>query len=197
MHRTILAILAIAAGIGAAETAKTVPPAKRHPELAAKLDANGDGRVSREEFIAGMEKREAWIKANKSELYKKLDVDGDGNLSAKDRQALHERWQQNHPELKDRLDRNDDGKAGPGERRAADRVEDRADRREDARDKAEDRRDRAEDRRDAAHDGGLLDDLEDALDHREDVRDRREDGRDRREDRRDQVPGRVGGPGRK
>jgi len=182
MHRTILAILAIVAGLGAAETAKTMPPAKRHSELAAKLDTNGDGRVSREEFIAGMEKREAWIKANKPELYKKLDVDGDGNLSAKDRQALHERWQQNHPELKDRLDRNDDGKIGPGERRAADRAEDRHDRREDVRDKAEDKRD-------AAHDGGLLDDLEDALDHKEDVR-------DCREDRRDHAPGRTGGPGR-
>ena len=185
MHRTIIAVLAslsVAAGIGAAETPKTMPPAKRHPELAAKLDANGDGRVSREELIAGMEKREAWIKANRPELYKKLDVDGDGNVTAKDRQVLHDRWQQNHPELKDRLDRNDDGKVGPGERRVADRVEDRADRREDV-------RDRAEDRRDAAHDGGLLDDLEDALDHREDVR-------DRREDRRDHAPGRVGGPGR-
>lgn len=185
MHRTIIAILALAAGLGAVETAtspKAMPPAKRHPELAAKLDANGDGRVSREEFIAGMEKREAWIKANKPELYKKLDVDGDGNISAKDRQALHQRWQQNHPELKDRLDRNDDGKVGPGERRAGDRAEDRHDRREDV-------RDRAEDKRDAAHDGGLLDDLEDALDHRE-------DGRDRREDRRDHAPGRTGGPGR-
>jgi hypothetical protein len=186
MNRTIIAILAscsAVAGIAAAETPQGVPPAKRHPELAAKLDANGDGRVSREEFIAGMEKREAWIKANKPELYKKLDVDGDGNLTGKDRQVLHERWQQNHPELKDRLDRNDDGKVGVGERRAADRAEDRRDRREDA-------RDRAEDKRDAAHDGGLLDDLEDALDHREDVR-------DRREDRRDHAPGPVGGAGRR
>lgn len=182
MHRSIIALLAVA-GLSAAVEPAATAPVQRHPDLVARLDTDGDGRVSREEFIAGVEKHEAWIKANKPELYKQLDVDGDGQVTAKDRQALHERWQAKRSGLKDKLDRNDDGKIGPGERRVADRAEDRRDRREDV-------RDRAEDRRDAAHDGGLIDDLEDALDKREDVR-------DRREDRRDHAAGPVGGPGRK
>lgn len=197
MNRIIITtLIALACTAPAAAVESKPAVVGDHPRLA-RFDKDGNGRISREEFIAAVEKHEAWIKANKPELYKRLDVDGDGNLTAKDRQALHERWVQARPELKDRLDRNDDGKVGPAERRTADRVEDRADRREDVRDRAEDRADRREDVRDAKHDGGLIDDLEDTLDRREDGRDAREDVRDRREGVRDRAPGPVGGPGRR
>jgi hypothetical protein len=183
--RLILSMLAVCTLLPAAETPNAAQPERGG--LIAKLDSDGDGRVSKAEWVAGLERREAWLKANKPEVYAKLDRDGDGQVTLKDRQELHQQWQtrfaERHPDLKDRLDRNDDGKVGAGERRAADR-------REDVRDRAENRADRREDVRDAKHDGGLLDELEDVMDRREDVR-------DRAEDRRDRAPGKVGGPGRK
>ncbi len=74
--------------------------AKEHPrvaaEMKAKADADGDGKVSEDE----------WKAARKA-------------MHAREQQR-REAWVKNHPEaaerMKDKADRNDDGKVGPAER---------------------------------------------------------------------------------
>ena len=70
---TISAILAIATSASFAKE----PKAKPTPEEAFKTaDANGDGKVSEEEFLAGKKDAE-----KAKEQFKGLDKDGDGSLT--------------------------------------------------------------------------------------------------------------------
>ncbi|MEI6178588.1 MAG: EF-hand domain-containing protein, partial [Verrucomicrobiota bacterium] len=59
------------------------PKAKDNPERAAeyfkKLDANGDGQITKEEFAAN--------RPNPEEIFKKLDTDGSGGISLEEFQA--------------------------------------------------------------------------------------------------------------
>lgn len=168
--------LALSSTLVAAEVAK---PAS----VLTKFDTDKNGSISEDEWAAAIEARESWIKEHNPRIFAKLDANGDGKITREERVGLRKSWES---ERKDRLDKNNDGKVGPGERRVADRKEDVKDRREDVKDRKEDVKDRREDKRDAAHEGGVLDGLEDILDKAEDRRDKGEDRRDRAEDRRDQ-----------
>ena len=94
---SILAVLAVGttlalaadekpAAAGAAEAGKP----KRDPaEIFKKLDANGDGKVSLEEFKAGPAGKKDPAKAE--EIFKKKDTNGDGFLSLEEFSAHGEK----------------------------------------------------------------------------------------------------------
>ncbi len=80
---TILSVLAIAAGVHAADgKAKGDAKGKGKGDPAAafaKLDANNDGKVSKEEFMASPSAKKDAAKAEKS--FSNRDKNGDGFLS--------------------------------------------------------------------------------------------------------------------
>ncbi len=83
---------------------------EKHPELFKKIDTDGDGKISPDEREAAREKLEQFRQ------------DGDRKLTDEQKEALRERIQgmkEKHPELFDRIDKNDDGKISPEEMHAA------------------------------------------------------------------------------
>ena len=89
---TLTALLALFS-IGYADDAKPADaPATKQPDPEAifkKLDANGDGKLSKEEFLKG--KKDP---AKAEERFKKLDKDGDGFLSLDEfKAAFHKKGQ--------------------------------------------------------------------------------------------------------
>lgn len=78
---TILSVLAIAAGVQAADAKGGAKgKGKGDPAAAfAKLDKNGDGKISKEEFMASPAATKDAAKAEES--FKKRDKNGDGSLS--------------------------------------------------------------------------------------------------------------------
>lgn len=79
---SILAILALAATVNAAEGDAKKPEAgkkKANPEeMFKKLDKDGNGSISKEEFMAGPGKKDA---TKGAEIFGKKDKNGDGSLS--------------------------------------------------------------------------------------------------------------------
>lgn len=77
---SLLTVLALAAGLNAAEGEKPKAKAKMDPAKAfAKLDANSDGSVSKEEFLASPGAKKDAAKAEKG--FASKDKDKDGKLS--------------------------------------------------------------------------------------------------------------------
>lgn len=50
-----------------------------------EVDTNGDGNISKEEFMANCEKR-----------FAKMDANGDGQITAEERQQMRAKWKQQH-----------------------------------------------------------------------------------------------------
>jgi Ca2+-binding EF-hand superfamily protein len=77
---TILSVLALASFVNAAEGDAKKDKPKMDPEKAfAKLDANSDGSVSKEEFMASPQAKKDAAKAEES--FGKRDKDKDGKIS--------------------------------------------------------------------------------------------------------------------
>ncbi len=75
---TLLSVLALAAGLNAAEGEK--PKAKMDPaKVFAKMDGNSDGSISKEEFMASPGAKKDAAKAEKG--FSTKDKDKDGKLS--------------------------------------------------------------------------------------------------------------------
>ena len=79
---SILAVLALSVSLNAAEGDAKKPEAgkpKMNPEEAfKKLDKDGNGSISKEEFMAGPGKKDA---AKGAEMFGKKDKNADGSLS--------------------------------------------------------------------------------------------------------------------
>lgn len=101
--------------------------AKEHPELFAKLDANGDGKISKEEIETGMAVRDEQFKAKNPELFAKLDANGDGKLDKNERdagrEAFEEKLAEKNPKAFEHADKNGDGEL---DRREMHRAKDKA-----------------------------------------------------------------------
>jgi hypothetical protein len=58
---------------------------RRHFDMIKKFDKNGDGKVSQDEFVAG-------VTAEATERFKKLDKNGDGFITQDELDAAHAKW---------------------------------------------------------------------------------------------------------
>ena len=91
---------------------------ERRQEFIKKWDTDGDGKLSEEERKAALdslpEDKRQEIIARHQKALEEFDTDGDGKLNEQERAAARETIRER---IKDRLDRNDDGKVGPIERR--------------------------------------------------------------------------------
>lgn len=82
---TLLSVLALASLVNAADEGAKKP--KADPAKAfAKLDANSDGSLSKEEFLASPQAKKDAAKAEAS--FGKKDKDGDGKLSKEEFSAM-------------------------------------------------------------------------------------------------------------
>ncbi|MES2594825.1 MAG: EF-hand domain-containing protein [Verrucomicrobiota bacterium] len=82
---TILSVLAIASFVNAADEGAKKP--KMDPEKAfAKIDANSDGSVSKEEYLASPQAKKDSAKAEAS--FAKKDKDSDGKLTKEEFTAM-------------------------------------------------------------------------------------------------------------
>ena len=72
------------------------------PELHAKIDSDHNGTLSREELAGARKAARTWVMNH-------LDTDKDGTLSPAERQAAAKHFQEKHPELHAKVDRNHDG----------------------------------------------------------------------------------------
>ena len=68
------------------------PPGQMKPQMQEKMqkhlkevDTNGDGNISKEEFMANCDKR-----------FAKMDANGDGQITPEERQAMKAKWKQQH-----------------------------------------------------------------------------------------------------
>jgi Ca2+-binding EF-hand superfamily protein len=90
----------------------------RRQEFIKKWDTDGDGKLSEEERKAALdslpEDKRQEILARHQKALEEFDADGDGKLNDQERAAARDALRER---IKDRLDRNDDGKVGPIERR--------------------------------------------------------------------------------
>lgn len=99
---------------------------RRRAEFLEKYDADGDGKLSREE-------RESGFRAEREEFTKRYDVDGDGKLSQEEQREAwgkeRERMQQEAEERKriKEFDKDGDGKLSPAEKAAMDAAKKKSD----------------------------------------------------------------------
>jgi Ca2+-binding EF-hand superfamily protein len=85
-------------GTADATTANAGATSPSADDIFAKLDANGDGSISKDEFTAALQNRHH---ANGSgdraaKLFDKVDTDGDGSISKDENQAFVDRMQAGH-----------------------------------------------------------------------------------------------------
>ena len=90
MLRLLTAALMLAGFQSMAEEGAPPPGGPRHDPGArfAKKDTNGDGKLSIEEFKAGMPEDKA---AKADEIFAKIDADKDGAITKEEMKAAHEK----------------------------------------------------------------------------------------------------------
>lgn len=88
MKRIVVTMLALAVSIGLSQiaSAKDAPKKSKGGGIFAKLDTNGDDKLSLEEFTAG--KTDKALEAAKKR-FAKLDADGDGSVTKEEMKAAH------------------------------------------------------------------------------------------------------------
>ena len=103
MKRTLLLSMiaagALAAPLAFAEDGKSGDHGKKHHKghMMEKVDANGDGAISKDEFMARHE-----------EMFNKMDADGDGSISKEEMKAGMEAKREKMKEFREkRKDRRD------------------------------------------------------------------------------------------
>ncbi|MGJ8634101.1 MAG: hypothetical protein ACSHX7_09285 [Luteolibacter sp.] len=73
--------------VHAQEGKKDGPKRKLPPEIIAKFDTDGDGKLDETERAAAKAAREEMMEAQKAKMLEKFDADGDGELSESEREA--------------------------------------------------------------------------------------------------------------
>lgn len=94
----ILSILALAATVTMAPDA-FAEGGKHHGKHMKEIDANGDGVISRAEYMSARQKK-------MEEHFSRMDTDGDGNLTSEEmkagRKEMHKRMKERREERKER-----------------------------------------------------------------------------------------------
>jgi hypothetical protein len=67
------------------------------PEEFKKMDTDGDGKISRAEARAAIEKMFAMLKEKQPELFAKIDTNSDGKISREEAAAAREQFRKDHP----------------------------------------------------------------------------------------------------
>jgi hypothetical protein len=114
--KTLIIIGATIGLIGSAsaeEGKKKRPPFKVPPEVIAKFDKDGDGKLNEEERKAAKAAHEEIMKARKEEMLKKFDKDGDGELNDEEKAAMKEEMKK---KMLERFDKDGDGELNEQER---------------------------------------------------------------------------------
>jgi Ca2+-binding EF-hand superfamily protein len=130
-------IIATAALLSAASIAHAQAPEggekkpehrKLPPEILAKFDKDGDGKLNEEERAAAKAAGEAKMEERKKEMIAKFDKDGDGTLSDEEKKAAREaagdrpdpaKMEERKKEVIAKFDKDGDGKLNEEERKAA------------------------------------------------------------------------------
>ena len=119
MKTKSLLIAAAAFGIlgsaHAEEGKKDHPPRKLPPEVIAKFDKDGDGKLNEEERAAAKAERGEMMKGRKQEMLEKFDKDGDGELNEEEREAAHAGMKQ---KMLEKFDTDGDGTLNDTEKAA-------------------------------------------------------------------------------
>ncbi|MFM2242137.1 MAG: hypothetical protein RLZ97_992 [Verrucomicrobiota bacterium] len=89
------------------------------PEVIAKFDTDGDGKLSEDERKAAREAFRAEAEKRREAMLAKYDTDGDGKLSEDERATLQADMKARHEDLLKKYDADGDGKLSPEERKAA------------------------------------------------------------------------------
>ncbi len=111
--------IVIAAAIGlsgiahAEEGKRERPPRKLPPEIIAKFDKDGDGKLNEAEREAAKAARGEMEAARKAEMLAKFDSDGNGILSEDEKKAAQEAMQKM---MLEKFDKDGDGKLSEDER---------------------------------------------------------------------------------
>jgi hypothetical protein len=114
-------IIVIAAAIGLAGAAHAEKPGEDRPhrpippEIIAKFDKDGDGKLNKEEREAAKAAREEMMEARKKEMLAKFDKDGDGKLSDEEEEAMREARRKM---MLEKFDKDGDGELSDDEKAA-------------------------------------------------------------------------------
>jgi hypothetical protein len=111
---TIAAAIGLSGAAHAEEGKKERPPHKLPPEVIAKFDKDGDGKINEEERAAAKAAREEMQAARKKEVLEKFDKDGDGKLNDEERMAAHEGMKK---KMLEKFDKDGDGELSEEERK--------------------------------------------------------------------------------
>jgi len=94
MKTKSLIVIAASLGLIGAASAEGEKPRGEHrklpPEIIAKFDKDGDGKLNDEERAAARSAREGMMEARKKEMLEKFDTDKDGTLDDTEKAAMHE-----------------------------------------------------------------------------------------------------------
>ena len=92
MKNKSLIIIAASFGLLGAANAQEEKkgPHKLPPEVIAKFDKDGDGKLNDEEHAAAKAGRKEMMEARKKEMLEKFDKDGDGQLNDAEKEAMKE-----------------------------------------------------------------------------------------------------------
>jgi Ca2+-binding EF-hand superfamily protein len=115
---TALAAFAVSSISASAQEGER-PKREIPPEILAKFDTDGDGKLSEDERKAAMEARKGKMEEQRKAMIAKFDKDGDGKLDEEERKAAREAMKARHDEILAKYDADKDGKLSPEERKAA------------------------------------------------------------------------------
>lgn len=117
--KSLIVIAATFGLIGAAhaeEGKKDRPARKLPPEIIAKFDKDGDGKLDETERKAAREGRENMMAERRKEMLEKFDTDKDGELSDTERQAMREEMKKR---MLEKFDKDGDGELNDEEKAEA------------------------------------------------------------------------------
>ncbi len=117
MKTSTLIVIGAAIGLSGAahaeEDSKKRPPHKLPPEIIAKFDKDGDGKLNEEEREAAKAARGDMEANRRKEFLEKFDADGDGKLSDEEKKAMREAMKK---KMLEKFDKDGDGILSEAER---------------------------------------------------------------------------------